>query len=302
MKPTVDIGIACGNNQPPPWWKSLMGSIKHEIQENGLDIVNIFAISSALPDHNKNHAITSVPLAPIEYKKRNSLTDANRQAITKRFMDNDSDWIMLIDDDTTHLPGTISHLLSLGKPMVGGLYFNPKEPYNPIAYVKEPGEWHYVAFSGYTKGALTEIDAIGMGCTLIHRGVFEQIQDAHVVYQRANGSLFPVHKDRIEKGSYNINKKHHGNVVGDSFVMPVQKLELKEEDNRAFPFFALEYGRTEDMHFCELAANVGIKPWVDTNVVCKHWKYQNVGEKEYLAYMKEKSKEYEDHGFRVVGS
>jgi hypothetical protein len=280
ISPKVDIAIACGNNQTSSWWLPLVDSVIWELRENGLDINAVIAISSALPDHNKNHALSTMPFAPAEEKKRNELTDANRLVAVERFMDGDSDWLFFMDDDTTHPPGTITHLISLGKPFVGGLYFNPKEPYNPIAYIRRP-DGLYHAFYGYAKGTLTQIDSIGMGCTLIHREVFEKIQESHVVFQRPNGSLFPIHKDKIEKGSYEINKKYQGKVVGDNFVMPLKRVEFDPEDNRPWPFYALEYGRTEDHHFCELAESAGIKPWLDTNITCNHWKYHKVSEEDY---------------------
>jgi len=292
MVAKVEIGVACSSSQVPNWWTSLITSLIAE-ERAGVEITGITSISSALPDHNKNHTLSSSPFNP-EEKRRADLTDANRVTIAKRFLDSKADYLFFLDDDTTHPPGTISRLINGGHDFIGGLYFNPKKPYNPIAYIRRP-DGLYHAFYGYAPGTLTQVDSIGMGCTLIHRSVFEKIQAGHTVFARPDGTLYPVPNTSIMNVSEselgllaNINsitavrcEGDIGEYEGFQLVIPMEP--IIEEDNRPWPFYALEYGRTEDHWFCELADHVGIKPWLDTSILCGHWKYQETGVDDYKA-------------------
>ncbi len=286
-RPKVDIGIACGSVQYSMWWGRMLGLLLRE-QQNGIEIGQIMTVGSALPDFNKNNIVGGD-------KGRFMKTDANRQAITGRFLEGNPDngwkaeWLMWFDDDTIPPDDVISRLLALEKEAVAGLYFNPNPPKNPIAYLRAKDGVGYDALYDYPYGSLIQVDSVGMGCTLVHRSVYERILEEHEVFVRPNGSLMAIHRSAI----YNRNipelaSQPHGLVemVNQEWhIMRVKK--PAEDDHRAFPFYAMEYGRTEDHHFWELAANVGIRPWVDTTILCGHVKPAATEYKDYKEYLHE---------------
>lgn len=287
----VDIGVACSGFQVPEWWTNFANEILSS-ERAGVQIGSLLTISSALPDHNKNNILTAHPFNP-EDKKRIQLTDANRTKIAKLFLEGDADYLFTMDDDTKPPNGTLVHLLNLKREAVSGLYFNPKPPNNPLAYIRrEDGLYH--AYYGYTKGALQQVDSVGMGCTLIHRSVFEKIRNEFRVFERPNGSIFPIHKDDIVFDPAASDVKYTTQkIVNGVLQTPVKPVEYSAHDNRAFPFFMLEFGRTEDHHFWELANRVGIRPWVDTTIICDHLKPRAINDKHYYEYIAKAQEEIE---------
>ena len=259
-------------------------------QTAGIKIARITAVKSAVPDSSKNKVagMSIKPMASEEEKRRNSKTDANRDWIVGRtlsgkdfpsgFLGSDTEWLMWLDDDTVPPRGFLSHLMNLGREFVAGLYFLPTPPHNPVAYMRRP-DGFYNAVYNYPKGALLQVDSVGMGCTLIHRSVFEKIVDSYDVFCRPDGSVFPVLKSAV-KDDKEAREGLRTYVKGGYAHVPVTR--PKEDDNRPWPFYLLEYGRTEDHWFCELANAVGFRPWLDTNLVCDHYKAQPTGYREYL--------------------
>ncbi len=290
MSHKIDIGIACGQVQYSSWWGRMLGLLLQE-QQNGIEIGQIMTIGSALPDFNKNNIVGG--WRNVNEKGRASKTDANRVVITKRFLGGDpqhdwkAEWLMWFDDDTVPPDNVISRLLAHNKDAVAGLYFNPNPPKNPIAYVKNKDGVGYDALYNFPYGALMQVDSVGMGCTLVHRSVYERIQSEFEIFVRPNGSYMPIHKSAI----YNKNipeltaqpETMKEIVINGWYCMRIQKPD--EDDDRAFPFYAMEYGRTEDHHFWELAAQVGIRPWVDTTITCGHIKPAAVTYKDYKDYV-----------------
>lgn len=265
-KAIVDIGVACSAHQIPSWWAAVMGMLLYTDRTKHLEVGKIRTSSGALPDSNKNSAIGQI-------KKRWNLTDVNRnQIINTGFLNGEAEWIFWIDDDTVPPVNAIEQLVGAGREFIAGLYFLPDKPYNPIAYKRTRNNL-YEPLYGFPKGSMVQVDSVGMGCTLVHKSVYQKIKDGFSVVVRNNGSVFPVLKSQIMKPVYTQHKKEVDPYVRAG-VYHEQVVPQTEEDDRNFPFYLLEHGRTEDHFFCELAEKVGVKPYVDTTVTCAHWKHQ----------------------------
>jgi hypothetical protein len=270
-RPIVDVGIACNINQVFQWWSTVLQMLLGEQRKGNIEIGAIRTVGAALPDHCKNNIIG-------DSKKRLRLTDSNRQEIAKGFLSGDADYIFWMDDDTAPPLHAITGLLHSGKDFVAGTYFMTSEPYHPIAYKKVEDSGLYYPVYNYPDGALMEVDSVGFGCTLVHRSVYEKIRDAHVVYERHNGALLVIPKENVTDGE---PPERFEPYVKDGVYYEHIKARTADDD-RPFPFYQLEHGRTEDHYFCELAAHVGIKPWLDTSVTCTHYKTLPTTKDEYL--------------------
>lgn len=286
MAAKVDIAIACGYVQHSAWWTEVFSNIIWEVQRGDISIGAVISSESALPDVAKNRTAG----AWIYEDKRNKLTDANRNILAgidlqgnklpQGFMQSDADYVMWIDDDTVPPKGAIRKLMDLGREIVAGVYFLGGEPHNPLIYVRQ-ADGFYRAIVNYARGTLIEVDSTGMGCTLIHKSVYQKIMDGHELFQRPNASIMPVHKSLIFDDEVGDGGESH--ISGGYLHMPLTR--PKTDDNRTWPFYALEYGRTEDHHFCELAKNVGIKIYADTTITCKHYKTKTITEQTYLEHL-----------------
>jgi hypothetical protein len=108
--------------------------------------------------------------------------------------------------------------------------------------------------------------------------VYEKIRDGHSVFERHNGALLVLPNDKV---SGDTDDNAFPPYMKDGIYYEHVKAKT-EDDDRPFPFYQLEHGRTEDHYFCELAANVGVKPWLDTSVICTHYKIQPTTKDDYL--------------------
>lgn len=111
-----------------------------------------------------------------------------RNLLAKQFLAHDKEWLCTIDTDIVFAPNTISRLLEVakqGSPVVSALYhifWDGKK--TPAAYRASMIDGS-VSIDNITidrqdgwenADPLIEVDAVGAGCLLIHRSVFENIQ------------------------------------------------------------------------------------------------------------------------------
>ena len=252
MAETLMIGVAAYGPQPAHFWKSLAmttGSLhQYDIELRGMIVAGSMA------------------------------TDQNRNAVVTNFLKGSAEWLLWIDCDNVIPLGGVRRLLDTGKTFVTGLYYLKQQGSKPVAY-RSIGNGYYKPIENWTRGEIVPIDMAGMGATLTHRSVFEDIQKQCEVVKRKDGSLFVLHKSEI-KGELPLEfSPREARAVNGMYQVPVKKAQ--PDDIRDWPFFRLEYGRTEDLAFYELAAKSGHPAFVDTSVECEHWGMMDYGGANY---------------------
>jgi hypothetical protein len=234
----VDIGVACNKWQSPSWWGKLIAEALRAVVYDNVIIGHTIFAGGAMTDIARNH-------------------------IAAEFLKGESEWLFQFDDDTVPPPGTMSRLLSLQTPISSGVYFSRadvKKGENPIPLVYRLGNpeaklGEYVPIIDYYYGEIFQADATGMGCSLIHRSVFEAIQDHYVLLQRPTGPLLPVAPEDVERHA----------AIG---LKPMSITSLSHDCE--YPFFLFDNARTEDFFFYELVRPLGYRVLVDTKVECQH--------------------------------
>lgn len=242
-------------------------------------LLRILTPESAIPSVSKNIGMDAVMKDP--YVSQNgtndTLTSHNRNRLVDRA---DGEWIFFIDYDTVPPADALPRLLSLRHPFCGGVYYHRNVPHMPLLYWRNPETGLYGVIADYEKGALIHVDATGMGCTLIHRQVFEDIKTHYRQFSRVDGSRMLIHEDDIVQERMPSRLRRENYIIeterGWWHVQQVNPTSAEIVDNKPYPFFEMEHERTEDMGFCERAKRVGYDIVVDTSIECEHWHFMPI--------------------------
>lgn len=251
-KAKVALGVVSYGGQEALWWKPMLDLVGHWIENKNIEYGGTF------------HSGVSTP-------------DINRNIVADKFLNkSDADYLMWIDADNPPAVGMVERLLQAERPLVSGLYYggDMRKGMEPIAYVRnQKGGYHTLrqVKPQWNKGELLPVDAVGMGCFLTHRSVYEDIMENYDVYQRVSGGKLVIRKDMV-KGEIPEDANNHPyklQVRKGTLYDPVVQYDMTDQN---FPFFMCQYGRTEDYVFCEMARDLDYPIFVDTFVEVGHVK------------------------------
>lgn len=107
-----------------------------------------------------------------------SLVYEARERLCEKMMENDLDWLLMVDSDMVIPTDTIMRLLAHDKPVVAGLAFKRSAPYQCAAYdtiaPAQDGTWNLRALREWPEG-LVQVAGVGTACMLVRRDALEAI-------------------------------------------------------------------------------------------------------------------------------
>lgn len=98
--------------------------------------------------------------------------DIARNILVEEFLKSDCDYLFFLDSDIVFPPDIIDLLLKHEKEFVSAFYFTRKK-IRPMHRFLRDGEYH--SATEVPPKTLLEVDAVGLGCSLIKRGVIERV-------------------------------------------------------------------------------------------------------------------------------
>ena len=188
----------------------------------------------------------------------------NRNKVTEQFLDSDCEYFWSLDTDMQFQPDTAYRLVdtfetlrALRGPQIGvvsAIYFgyigetaSMMQPI-PIWFHEHPNGMPYVVQS-ITGGQLVELKNIGFGCCLIHRDVFEKMDEVYGVIEK-DGVLY----------------RNDFTWFDHDMIFDYEEIEYRGHKFRKL----LHAG--EDITFCQRARKCGFEIWGNPNIETNHLK------------------------------
>lgn len=102
------------------------------------------------------------------------IDQARNNIVTKFLIDQpNATHLLWLDTDVIIQPGTIERLLSLNQPIVSGVVVQKMPPFYPLMNVRIAPDTYRFAIQ-WPRNEVIAVDAIGMGCVLTRRDVYQK--------------------------------------------------------------------------------------------------------------------------------
>jgi hypothetical protein len=148
-----------------------MGSVRAEMMEAVLQTFTY--------DHNHDSRLTGY------IGSRGLYLAEQRCNMVRQFLDTDCAWLWMVDGDIVFPEDALDRLLAVAsedRPIVAAAYWNEYANTCAVTWlIADDDGFHPVVRlpEDPDRGEIAEISACGMGCTLIHRSVFETLAAKH---------------------------------------------------------------------------------------------------------------------------
>jgi GT2 family glycosyltransferase len=130
---------------------------------------------SRYPDFHSDLTFLHRPHAAFLSHYSGPYVPINRNALCQEAIDNDCEWLLMIDDDHRFSPDLLERLLAHEADVVVPLCLKRQAPYLPVIYQETGDLWRVLTADQMPATGVHEVAAAGTGCMLIHRHVLEAI-------------------------------------------------------------------------------------------------------------------------------
>lgn len=125
--------------------------------------------------------------------------------VTDFLANHEAPWLLMLDTDMTFQPDVLGRMLAAAndkiRPIVGGLAFAYNDRVDGIrpTMMSRADDGTYTPHTKIPKDSLVKVDATGAACLLVHRTVYETMDD---------GTTMPFYREHV------VGKSHYGEDVG----------------------------------------------------------------------------------------
>ena len=187
-----------------------------------------------------------------EYRRPKPIDTARNEIVEMFLADERLEWLMFVDSDATLHPLTLNRLLSWRVPIVSVLCFTRRVPVIPGVF-----------------------------------GEFVEDDKREVKIQPIMDWL-AQHPQLLTRAATILKTDYEDGLIESSFVgMHATVIRREVFENMKPPYFVLnqEKQNGEDVYFCEKAAQLGFKSYVDMSVVAGHQSMQEITALDFQAWM-----------------